>query len=70
MMYDYREVAMRLGQLEPCEHHALLKIGGESLIRREIQGSGPELGVARDGLPLVSSLSTHAPRTTCSHLVI
>ena len=37
MKCDDREVAMRLGQLEPCEHDALLKVGGESLIRREIQ---------------------------------
>jgi hypothetical protein len=28
---------MRLGQLEPCEHDALRRIGGESLIKREIQ---------------------------------
>jgi hypothetical protein len=37
MKCDDREVAMRLGQLEPCEHDALRRIGGESLIRREIQ---------------------------------
>jgi hypothetical protein len=50
---------MRLGQLEPCEHDALRRIGGESLIRREIQ---IQRGVSRNwaclGIGRVTSTSS------------
>lgn len=70
MKCDDREVAMRLGQLEPCEHDALLKVGGESLIRREIQiqrgvsrnWAGPGTGrVTAEvaGIPIPIPIQTH-----------
>jgi hypothetical protein len=73
MKCDDREVAMRLGQLEPCEHDALLKVGGESLIRREIQiqrgvsrnWAGPGTGrVTSMALPAVCHSVLHTFRTT------
>jgi hypothetical protein len=68
MKCDDREVAMRLGQSEPCEHDALLKVGGKSLIRREIQ---IQRGVSRNwagpGTGQVTSISTsHSSRRNAS----
>jgi hypothetical protein len=47
---------MRLGQLEPCEHDALRRIGGESLIRREIH---IQRGVSRNwGCPGIGRVTS------------
>jgi hypothetical protein len=57
-MSMYEGSHMSPGQLGPCEHDALLRIGGESHIRRELQNSrGVSRNWACPGIGQVTSSS-------------